>query len=268
MTAPLLVNVKGADARNYGVAKKASLWVRPVGSILDSDWDEIGNLADLSAIPEITQLEHKSNRRGALVRDRVELTERKLTLDVKLDEVKTSNLLRAFGSSIGKVTGTATVRDGQIFKNPGSAGTIQLPMTTIDAIIVRSTNEEGAVTTYVITTDYTIDLTTGILTITAGALASSSTVPEIHVYLRKDVATETFQMFDGTIIRLEAEYQVLTSKGARVVMHLPNAIITNKGNITFGLGDKWIEMPLVLEALADSNGSLGEFHVIDAAATT
>jgi hypothetical protein len=266
MTSPLLANVKGGDARNYGVAKRASLWVRPFGSILDADWDEIGNLADLSAIPEITQLEHKGNRRGALVRDRVELTERKLTLDVKLDEVKTSNLQRAFGSSIAKVVGTATVRDGKIVKNPGNGGTIDIGLINADAIIVRSTNEEGAVTTYIPTTDYTVVLATGIITITAGALTSATAVPEIHIYFRKDVATETFQMFDGTVIRLEAEYQVLTTSGARIVMHLPNAVITNKGNITFGLGDKWIEMPLTLEALADTSGSLGEFHVIDAAA--
>jgi hypothetical protein len=116
--------------------------------------------------------------------------------------------------------------------------------------------------------DYAQDLVTAaVYVLPGGALADETTVPEFHIYFTKDVDTESFEMFDGTPIKLEAEYQVLTTKGARIVMTLPHTVITNKGAITFGLGDKWIEMPLELDVLSDENGSLGTFHVIDAAAT-
>ncbi len=350
MADPLDTNVKGADPRNYGIAKRASLWVRPFGSTDDADWDEIGNLADLSAVPDLSVLEHKSIRRGALTRDRIEYTERKLTLEVKLDEVKTSNLMRAFGSSLGKEVGTATVREGRVEVNPGAGELVDLEMTGLASLIVRSANEEGSTvtyeaddfstdstdntaggtfnnttdpitivaatypgTTFVVGTlikieneilratavgggnvtlsrgalsttpaahangvdifknnakDYILDDTAGMIYILPdGDLADESTVVEFHVYFSKEVATETFEMFDGTPVKLEAEYQVLTAGGARIVMTIPACIITNKGAISFGLGDKWIEMPLVLEALANEQGKVGYFHVINAAET-
>ncbi len=359
MADPLVANVVGGDPRNYGNAKRASIWTRPFGSTDDADWEELGNLVDVAAIPDLSLLEHKSNRRGALGRDRIAYTERRMTLDLKIDEVTINNLQKVFGSSVGKESSTAVVRDGKIEKNPGGGGVITLPMAGLATVIVRSTNLEGtptvfgegydlavdttevtadgsfnvltspltvvdAVTDYGAITfvvgmllqiedevfrvtaidgndvtfergqfgttiavhadataifkgaagDYVVDLTAGKVYIVAddggnndAGLDDESAVPEIHIYMTKSVATEAFELLDGTPVNLEVSYQVLTDRSVRIVMELPNVVVSPKGNISFGQGDKWIELPLTLDALIDQNGKLGTFHVINASVT-
>lgn len=269
MTSPLVTNVKAGDSRNYGVAKRASLWFNLASDGSDAGWEEFGNLVDLSAVPDISELEHESNRRGARTRDRIEISQVKLDLKFKVDEVAASILMKAFGGQGGKGASTVTLRDSKIVANPGGGNSLASIGTSLATVIVRSTNQEGAVTTYTGGgTDYSVNLTTGVISIIASAaLDSIVTVPEIHVYWTKSVATEKFTLFNGTPIRGQAQYQVLTESGARIVITLTNVTIKNDGELTFGTGEKWIEMPLSLEALADSSGVLGYFHVIDAAAT-
>jgi hypothetical protein len=351
MTSPLVANVKPGDSRNYGVAKRASLWFNPASDGSDAGWSEFGNLVDLSAVPDITELEHESDRRGARTRDRIEIAQVKLNLKLKLDEIAGSNLLKAFGGSAGRTASTAILKDGKIASNRAGGGTALASLgTTLATVIVRSPNEEGMVTTYDAETfatdsmddtaggtfnnttdpitvvaatypgmptavgtlikieneilrvdatganltlsrgalgttpaahangvsifitgvgDYAVNLATGIIYVLVdGALADGTTVPEFHVYWTKSVATEKFQVFDGTPIRGQAQYQILTANGPRVVITLTNVTIKNDGDLTFGTGEKWIEMPLQLEALADSSGVIGYFHIIDAAVAT
>jgi|SRR5579862_2353089 len=116
--------------------------------------------------------------------------------------------------------------------------------------------------------DYVAPLATGwVGFLPGGLLASGTTIPEVHIQWAKSVATEKFQLLDGTPIKGKAEFQILTKNGARIVATFNSVVIQNDGDIAFGDGSKWIETGLKLECLADSTGSLGDIHVIDAAAT-
>jgi len=269
MTAPLVSNVTAADSRNASVSKRASLWFLAAGLTGEANWSEFGTVINPALAPAITQLEHYTNRRGAKTRDRIEISEVKADMKFKLDELNMPNLQKAFGGSGGKPgASTVTVRDGQIFKNPGNAGVITLPAGSLSSVIVRSTNQEGSITTYVAGgTDYTVDLTAGTVTIAGGALTDGSAVPEVEIQWAKSVATETFQVFDGTPIRGQAQFQILTKNGIRMVITLNNVVISNDGDLTFGDGSQWVELGLKMECLADASGSIGSIHVIDAAAT-
>lgn len=266
MVSPLVANVKPGDSRNYGVAKRASLWFNLASDGSDAGWTEFGNLVDVSAVPDISKLEHESNRRGARTRDRIEIAQVKLNLDFKLDELNTPNLMKAFGASGSKSSSTATLRDSKVVTNPGGTAALATIGTNLATLIVRSVNNEGSQVTYALTTDYTVNLTTGVITIVgSGALTDASAVPEIHLYWSKSINTEKFQIFDGTPIRGQAQYQVLTASGARIVITLPSVTLQNNGALSFGTGEKWVEMPLQMEALSDSSGVVGYFHVVNAA---
>lgn len=268
MTAPLVTNVRAADSRNPSVSKRASLWFLPAGLVGEANWGEFGNLIDPALNPIVKYLEHFTNRRGARTRDRIEISEVSAEMKFKIDEVSVINLQKLFGSSVAKASSTTTLRDGAVYNNPGNAGVITLPAGSLASVIVRSTNQEGAVTTYVAGgTDYTVDLTAGTVTINAGALTDAVAVPEIHIQWSKSVATEKFQMFDGNTIKGSAQFVVLTKSGLRVAATFNSVVITNDGDIAFGDGSKWIETGIKMECLADNTGSLGDVHVINAAAT-
>lgn len=350
-TPPLLTNVKAADPRNPSVAKRVSLWLLLAGQVGEDKWTEFGTVIDGQLNPAIAYLEHYSNRRGAKTRDRIDISEIKADFQFKLDEVNAPNLQKIFGGSGSRSTGSAVIRDGIILGNPGGGGAIALPMSGLDSVIVRSTNEEGSVTSYdgdalatdtgdtaaggdfnnttdpiVIvaasypgtptvvgsfikvgseilkvtafgggnitlsrgalgttpaahvngtqifkdagTGDYVSSLATGQIGILpAGDLSDGTAVEEVHVHMAKTVNTEKFQIFDGSTIKGKAQLQILTPGGLRMVATFNSVVITNQGAITIGDGSKWIECGVKMECLADSTGSLGDVHVLDAAAT-
>jgi hypothetical protein len=87
--------------------------------------------------------------------------------------------------------------------------------------------------------------------------------PELHIQWTKTLETEKFSMFDGVTWRGEAQLQILTKKGARLVAYFQSVEIRNDGDISFGSGQDWIRVPLLLIALADDDGNIGEKHVIN-----
>ncbi len=99
--------------------------------------------------------------------------------------------------------------------------------------------------------------------VVGSALADPDDVPEVHIQFTKTVETEKFQMFDGTPITGKAKLQVLTPKGLRAVITLPRVTIKNDGDVDLGTGETWIAFPMQMEILADSTGSLGDFHLIN-----
>ncbi len=198
MTSPLIENVRPADPRNPSVAKRASLWWLPFGQTAESQWTEFGTIIDGALAPAIAYLEHYSNRRGAKTRDRIEISEVKADFKFKLDEVSSSNLAKIFGASADKAASTAVLRDGANFDNPGGGLSIALPAgsVSLDGVIVRSTNEEGVVTTFdedTLSTDTTDD--------TAGGTWNNTTNP-ITIVAASYPGTPTAV---GSLIKVENE---------------------------------------------------------------
>ncbi len=113
--------------------------------------------------------------------------------------------------------------------------------------------------------DYVVDEVNGKVYITVdGDLDDASAIPELHVQWTKTVETETFSIFDGTTLRGEAQLQILTKKGARLVAYFPSVELRNNGDISFGTGQDFLRIPLVLLILSDEDGSLGAKHIINA----
>src|SRR5687767_8110824 len=142
------VNIRSSDPRNYQVPNRVSAWFRPNGLTGLADWIDLGHILEQSTQAEQETMEHQSQRRGELTVDREIIVGRKMNVNVRLDEVSKQNLMFAFGSSGPAVVGAVTALDNRVAKNPGNALTIDLGVTNLAAVVVRSEGQEGAGTIY------------------------------------------------------------------------------------------------------------------------
>jgi len=257
------VNVRAADPRNLLVVERASLWLRNKGSTDPADWREVGSIMDVEFDPTDDRLKHKSNRRGARVTDREIITDRGMGVNFKLEEINLHNLQYIFGDGEDAVAATVAMKESKIVANPGSGGTIDLGHTDIKNTILRSPALDGAETTYVETTDYTVDEATGIVSILGAALGDETTVPEVHVFFEKDVEGQQFRLFPGQEIEVESQFSVLGEGGAKQIYDVPSAVLKVGGAITFGNGDAFQSVPMRLEVLGGSTGALGTSTLVD-----
>ncbi|MGH9462000.1 MAG: hypothetical protein ACRD1X_12325 [Vicinamibacteria bacterium] len=257
-------NVRSSDPRNLLVVEGASLWLRNKGSTDPADWREVGSVMDVEFDPTDTRLEHFSNRRGARVKDREIITERKLGINFRLEEVNLHNLQYAFGDTEDPEVGSKDVKDSAFYANPGDGLVIELGKPDVKNVIVRSGALDGSEVTYTEGVDYTENLAAGELTILGGgALADEDVVPEVHIFFEKAVDGQTFQLFPGLEIEIEAQFQVLGNGGTKQVYQIPSAVLKVNGALQFGNGDAWQAVPMRLEALGGSSGALGEGFVVD-----
>jgi len=260
-------NVPAADPRNHQTAAKLSVWFRPYGSTDDKDWIEFGNIIDPDMTPTVEKLEHSSNRRGLRTVDRTAIISRKLELNFSIDEINRQNLRFAFQ---GEDKGAASVdaHDSDNFPNPGAGNAIDLGQTGLKAgsVVVRSAIDEDDVV-YVEGYDYTVDESTGIVTIEYGGdLADESAygVEEVHITWAKTLGARKMAVFSEEIIG-EVKLQNLPPGGHQVIFTLPNATVSNNGALAFGDGSKWQEMPLTVLALEDNAGELCYLNEINKA---
>lgn len=263
-------NVRSADPRNYQLPGRVSLWFRTNGSSLDADWKELGNIIDPTFAPQIERLDHFSQRRGQRAKDRSEISQRGGTISFSIDEINLHNLQFAFGSAAAPVDDSVDLLESKVLTNPGGSApdnTIDLAEIDIEvgSVIVRSSVLEDEVT-YATPADYTVDEATGIITIAPGGALNSADpdtgVPEIHVFWRKNVETQKFEIFDGTEIEGEAQFQVLTKGGMQYAIKCARVVIRNNGDITIGDGQTWQQIALQMDILEDANGQLGNMHQI------
>ena len=259
-------NVRAANPDNYQVSERISLWVRPRGSTSPADWRELGNIADHSIEGIKSYLDHFSHRRGARAKDKSIITERGGTLAVTVDEVNRDNLMYAFGATGTPVADTVDLLESKTLKNEGVGNAITLGETdlVVGSVIVRGLDLEEEVT-YVVDTDYTVDEVAGTITPKAGgALADTVDVPRVHIFWRKNVESQSFELFPETEVEIEVQFQCLPEGGLKWVSKALKAILKNAGAISFGDGSEYVKIPLQIEFLIDDNGDVGRAHIINA----
>jgi hypothetical protein len=258
------VNVRASDPRNLLVVERASLWLRNRGSTDPADMREVGCVMDAEFDNQDQRLKHKTNRRGAVVTDREIIIDRALGLNFKLEEINLHNLQYMFGDGEDAQPDSVDMSEGFVKANPGNGEIIDLGHTDVKNVILRSLALDGAETTYLEATDYSVDLSSGIVTILAGALADEETVPEVHIYFEKELEGQAFRLFPGQELEVEAKLQILGEGGVQQIYVIPRAVIKVAGSITFGNGDTFQSVPMRLESLGSaSSGSLGKGIVVN-----
>lgn len=263
-------NVHGADPRNYQLPGRVCLFFRKKNGAV-SDWRDLGNIINPGISPNITRLDHFSQRRSERVKDRSLISERQALLNFTIDEINRDNLRLLFQQPGATTPGATIIPLSKIHKNPGSLGVINLGVISLEAIgteVVRDTLQEDGGTIFVGGgVDYTYNPALGTITIAAaGALMDASEAtgtPEIHIFAQKSVDTEKFEIFPGSEVEGEAKFHVISPNGIQYQIEFGNVVVRNNGDFTIGDGTDFQQVPLQLDVLADSNGQLGTMHVVD-----
>jgi hypothetical protein len=261
-------NLRAANPTNYQIVGRVSLWFRKKGDTNVADFFEFGNIIDPSFAPLIERLDHFSQRRGVRAKDRSEIISRSATLNFTIDEINQTNLLAAFGASETPEDAELALHDSKSFDNPGGtapSNTCDLNEEDIDegTVVVRTAGIEEE-ETFTEDVDYSVDYADGVITILPGGALNDpdeeTGIPKIHVYYQKTVETVKSEIFDGTEIEGEAQFQVLTKGGAKYAIQCGNVVLKNNGDITYGDGQDWQKIALSLDILEDTNGELGQLH--------
>lgn len=265
------INLRSSEPLNYQLPGKVSLFWLPKGKLLESDWEDLGNIVASSLAPNMTQLEHFSIRRGRRAKDRVIISSRNAMLNFTIDEINTLNLQKAFGAlSNTEEDSEVEHHDDKTVLNPGGTApnnVIQLPIDlTSGSLVVRNPEFSEDQTPYVENTDYTFDEATGEITILPGGALNDNSetgVPKLHLQWSENFASKKFQVFQGTQIEGSAKFQIMTPGGIKYITVFNNCVLKNNGDITFGNGETWQEIQMQLDILVDADDVLGEMHIIE-----
>ena len=140
-----MANLRAHNTDNYEVAKKIQIYARTAGST--GPWESFGSVKEVVCRKEETTLEHFSNYLGARVKDREEVTERRMQIDFIFEEFNSANLKHALGAGFeASTSGTKDVLYEQTKTNPGAGGTIATGKADIKNVFVRSTGLEADLT--------------------------------------------------------------------------------------------------------------------------
>lgn len=255
-------NIRSADPRNYQLPGSVSLWFRKAGSTDDADWKDLGNVINPSLEEALEELKHFSNRRQERSVDKEVVSQREATMKFSVDEINSHNLKFAMMNGEDSEDSTYDANFNEIVLNPGASNTIQLKQTNIGGVVVRSPGLEDEVT-FASPADYTVDLTTGILTITPAGGLDDPEETELHIFYTKTVSAEKFEIFPGQSVTGQAKFQVFTPGGIKYAIEFGNVVIRANGALAVGDGTNWQEIPLQLDVLVDNAGELGHMYVID-----
>jgi hypothetical protein len=175
------------------VADRDAITGKPTGML------SVGNVPELTINIETTKVEHKESESGQRLTDLTIVTEKKGSFEFTLENLDLDNLaLGMWGTKATVVGGSVTTDGDPITLAIGSVGKKYSTMHPKVSVFVLQ--DVGNTITYVLGTDYAVDLVNGGITVLAGgaldtATASASVVVHAQYtyagYIKMDAFTES-----------------------------------------------------------------------------
>jgi hypothetical protein len=218
----------------------------------------IGNTPEFNVTIETEDLDHFSSDRGIREKDDSVPLETTRQGTLTTDDIQPENLAYFFFGSVNALAVVgATVTDEQIndvkkgygyhlgITNARPEGATNLTQHTIPtANIVVTTNPAG--TTYVEGTDYSIDMTTGLLTILeTGTITEGS---DLLVDYKTTTGTVTRIISGSTPIEGSLRYYAKNPKGKQLSAYMPWVKLSPNGDFALK-GEEWQQIPFNIEIL-------------------
>lgn len=211
-----------------------------------------------------TELEHRNTETGASVVDYKVVTKIDRTGEITIDTISTENVALFFLADTATVTQTSgsvtaeaiTVKSG-LYYQLGVSGGNPTGVRGVSAVVVK--NNAGT-TTYVVGTDYTVDLTLGRIYIVPGgaiATAAAGATTGIKVDYTKAANTRT-QIATGSATEISGALRVVADNAAGEDrdFYAPSVTLAPSGDYTLkDDGSKFMTMKFALTILTPTSGS-------------
>lgn len=268
------------NPRNYQVPSRISLWAQticPDGS-LDTAF-ELGSVQDIEFIPNENRLSLDSARTGTLTSDADYITRVDGDFKFTLQELvgtnlellfrpqtitdRSTTLQTVFGQSRVQLPGTTAVQYAlEAFEPDPTTGVAWL-----DAPVVDVRDITGA-TTYVETTDYTVDElvdsggTTDFPTITrlgGGSIADGEEVVVRYTFQREATA---YSILDGQILEVALTLQILSVNGPQSLYKFFRTSLSQDGSILTNPEERKTAT-INAKILPRGDGQRGEFILLN-----
>ena len=243
---------------NYHVSSKVEAWVSKKISVGNySAYLPLGNIIDGTLSPEITKLEHSTNLNGLDAKDAEFVTKVAGRVTLVIDELVRQNLEYILGSS-GRTASqsfnynkweTPTFASGTITINSGAT------VAAVNAVysLTGTLYSEGA------TADYTVNLSTGVITRVAGSTIGAT--EQVVVYYDVDATGSKYAMFDSP--QINGKLQIVDAGGdigAGRVIQMDNVDISLDGDINVLNKTDFNQATLAFSFNEDSSTGFGSWY--------
>lgn len=221
----------------------------------------LGNCPEFMVNVEQETLDHYNSQRGLREKDESIVIEATRTASIVTDNISVENLALFFFGSADTLTQSSSAGQSEVFSGVVPGLTYQLGMTASNPTGIRSvanvTVTDGAATTYVLDTDYTLDAERARVTpISGGAITSGSAITvnfDIQA-VNRDVVIAADTEIEGAL-----RFLSFAPKGRRIDYYMPYVKIRPNGDLSLIQESEWMSAPFNLEIL--KKGDLASIYL-------
>lgn len=216
----------------------------------------IGNTPEFNLTIESETLDHFSSDEG--IREKDDSVPLEVTRSGSLicDDINADNVALFFFGSVEALTQVAAPGQSESFASVNEGDVYQLGLTLGNRVGTRGISNvevtsDPAGTTYILDTDYSVDLDRGMFSIMEGGGIPADA--PIIVNFDIDAATGTRVLSGSEPVEGALRFLENNPKGADRDIFLPYVKITPNGDLALK-GDEWRQIPFSIEALKPSSG--------------
>lgn len=216
----------------------------------------IGNTPEFNLTIESETLDHFSSDEGIREKDDSVALEVTRSGSMICDDINRDNVALFFFGTTATVVTSALTTQQEDFSGANQGDVFQIGLTTSNRVGTRllenfSITGTGGTPTYVLDTDYSVDLARGMFHIIEGGGIADGTDIEVHF----DIDASTQEQVVSGSEPVEGAMRLLESnpKGADNDWFLPYVKVTPNGDFALK-GDEWRQIPFSIEALKPSTG--------------
>ena len=249
-------------AGNYTLGRGRVLFATFASGQTPGPWRYLGNTPEFNLTIEEETLDHFSSDDGIREKDDSVSLEVTRTGTFICDDIQADNIALFFFGSKTTITQASQSGQSENFSAVNQGEILQIGYTSaapfgsraLSALTVTGT---GGTPTYVLDTDYAVDLDRGLIQIISGGGIADGT--DIEVNFTIDAFTSDRVVSGSSPITGAMQYLANNPKGKNRDVFMPNVTITPNGDLPLK-GDEWQQIPFSLEVLKPTTGEAIYFN--------
>jgi hypothetical protein len=245
------------EAKNYVIGRGSMFFAELKADGTLGGERPIGNTTDFAISVTSETLKHYDSSHGMRTQDREVPVQIDYAANYTTDDVNTKNLAAlllgdaeiATVSAVTGATETLTDIEQALVYQLGMSATNPAGVQQVSNVVVKSADD---VTTYVLTTDYTVDAALGRITIVdGGGIADGA---DLHITYDIAATSQKRVSSSGTTVEGALRFLADNPEGDDVDYYLPSVKLSPNGDFQIKSENDWTKMPMKVSVSADLAG--------------